>query len=47
MKVGVVVQHGPGQTMEAKFEAIRREGFTSCQLVSWIRRCGPKKRPKR
>lgn len=35
MRVGVVVQHGPGDTMEAKFEAIRREGFTSCQLVSW------------
>ena len=35
MKVGVMVPHGNGEEMQGRFAAIRREGFSSCQLVSW------------
>ena len=35
MKVGVMVPHERGEEMQGRFAAIRREGFSSCQLVSW------------
>ena len=35
MRVGVMVPHGNGEEMQGRFAAIRREGFSSCQLVSW------------
>ena len=35
MKIGVCVSYGDIETMPAKFQTLREQGFDNCQLISW------------